>query len=151
MTRLLDTLRSQHESLAQLLGDITASLAASDEVATRTGYASFLALLQEHLALEDEAFYPELLSVAEKPGNATLAIVATSFASNMERISVNLRQSLLRHAGEDFSLPAFAADWPQLVDVLRGRISAEESSLYPMYARAIGQQFQRTLARTGTG
>lgn len=136
-------MRTQHARLEQLLEEVSSGVAAGDAAATQARFTELTEELLAHLALEDTEFYPELLRISEEPSNAHLAIVAGAFASNMERITANLRQLLARQSERGFELQSFATGWPQLAQVLKTRIQAEETSLYPMYARAIGEPVRR--------
>jgi hypothetical protein len=149
MAQLLDTMRTQHQRLERLLDEISSCVEAGDASTAQASFEKFTGELLAHLALEDDEFYPELLRLSKAAGNAHLAIVAGSFASNMERITTNLRQLSERHS-RGFEFGAFATAWPHLVQVLKTRIHAEETSLYPMYARAIGEPVRRRLSGPGS-
>jgi hemerythrin-like domain-containing protein len=134
---LIATLKQQHVLVLELVAKIEAALTQRDGVAIQTHLDQLRTGLLAHLALEDSKLYPALVQQAESAGEAQRALVAKTFATNMQQISEALVRFLGRYA--TVSTPAvletFSREWRGVVNTLRQRIDSEEKTLYPLYTR----------------
>ena len=131
---LIDSLKSDHQKLLALYGEIQADFDNKDYPAVSEKLETFKGALQGHLLTENVRLYIYLdRSLAQDPTNSDLirgfrremddiAKVAMGFINKYSAIGVD--EDLAKHFGEDFAT---------IGKVLGERIQREEETLYPLY------------------
>lgn len=136
---LIQTLKSQHAAVLEMVKQMDARLEREDIPGAARLLTPFRRALEAHLALEDGELYPRLIQAADEKRDATLGQTARLFASNMGHISQLLRQFLAKYEGKaSLELEPFRREWRAVAEVLGSRVDQEEKMLYPLYARVDG-------------
>jgi hypothetical protein len=135
MSSLVETLKAEHAAVLLMVGQLQIELNATELDKVSQTLTRLKVALLAHLAREDAELYPGLVEMAEKAGDASMARGARAFQDNMKRISEGLVAFLGKYEGKKFDVVAFNRDWKSIVEVLGARITAEETTLYPMYER----------------
>lgn len=136
MGELVATLTAHHRAVEGLVGRIDSQIAAAQFVEASATLNGMRDALLGHLAMEDGQLYPQLVAAAERTGQAGLATVARTFATNMASISTGLIAFFTRYPdGASLQRPTFAREWKSICAVLGDRIQQEESTLYPLHAK----------------
>jgi hypothetical protein len=133
---LIATLRAQHAAVLTLVQDIEACIEKGDTKQLHVQLKALGGALTAHLALEDAQLYPGLEKLAATKGSENLRTVASQFSINMGRISQSLLSFLRKYDAAVTDLTSFRRDWSQVKAALASRISAEETSLYPLFEKA---------------
>ncbi len=138
---LVPTLKSQHQAVIALAGQVNEALGKKDVAAIQKHLSVLGGALLGHLDIEDTELYPALIKAAQDSGQDNLATTARLFSSNMAFISRALKDFLGRYGGKPtFDLKQFGDDWKNIVASLSARINAEETTLYPMYEKAFSSK-----------
>lgn len=133
---LIQTLKTQHQHLEQLIAAIDAGFQRADAAEVARQVTALKRTLVAHLELEDKRLYPELISAAESRNEPAQVALAKMFSANMGRISEALLKFVGRFDGQSPADPArFASEWKTIRQVLVERVRSEEASLYPLYGR----------------
>ncbi|MGQ0506989.1 MAG: hemerythrin domain-containing protein [Myxococcaceae bacterium] len=135
MTDLIGTLKAQHHAVMELARQLDAHVTGGNVTEIQETLDLIKGALVAHLALEDKDLYPELVRRAEETKQDHLALVAKSFASNMERITEAVLRFLTKYENDVVDVQTFARDWHEVQDALVARIHAEETALYPLYGK----------------
>ena len=130
-----DKFRAQHEDILQVARDITAKLQAKgDPAALRKLLSNLAGKVNFHLAMEDEALYPHLMSA----GNAAAKARAGKFKEEMgglgrvfNEYNAKWQASAIR---ADFD--GFANETRKVFGALAKRIERENNELYPLADKA---------------
>ncbi|MCC7013188.1 MAG: hemerythrin domain-containing protein [Planctomycetes bacterium] len=136
---MLDRLREQHSeilALARTLADLARLIpTAGHGLRLRAALDRWAALLGEHLALEDQRLYPQLLASADplvsssaRRFSAEMGGLASAFAVFDERWRD--ASAIEREAA------SFRGDLDSVTEALTQRILAEENLLYLLQGRA---------------
>jgi iron-sulfur cluster repair protein YtfE (RIC family) len=128
VSKLIDELKKDHVALVQLLDEIKAVGATSEEGKKKLAQAKNGLLA--HLKKEDNELYPALKKASEK--DAKLKTTLDIFAKDMDAISTFAMEFFTNYANGGDGIK-FAGDWGKLYATLAGRIRKEESSLYAEY------------------
>ena len=96
-------------------------------------------MIVAHNALEDRELYPTLIAAGQHGEHAPLATTAKLFADNMLRISEGMMAFFNRHDPRNLDLAKFEADFKNFTGLMGSRITAEETTLYPIYERISAQ------------
>lgn len=135
---LVQTLKTQHANLEEKCAALNARLEENDAAGARAVLAELRADFLAHVLLEKEKLYPALLAKTEAQDAKAQTILTRSFEGGVGIIVDALERVTARHAQTD-AVDALATEWATLLHALRSRITAEESSLYPMYSRFVGR------------
>ncbi len=135
----LHRLQAQHREILDLLHSLTALIA--DPRARRTQVAArlFEELAQkvtEHLALEDNTLYRELLVHPDPEAQRT----ARDFLASSHGLRKRLKDLSVFPCSPEAptdQCEAFVAESRELFDQLRNRIEIEEERLYPLVKKAV--------------
>jgi len=132
---IVETLRTQHERLAAVAGNLRRQLNVDHLTRsageTRTLLSSLVGLLRVHLSAEDKVLYPRLMESADPNVRET----AKRFVDEMGGLSNALAGFVRRwpHPGSIAERPdQFIHETAELLDALETRIRSEEAVLYPM-------------------
>ena len=134
----LDTLKQQHEEINEIINVL--SLLIPDEKARKSriveGLLKELAQkVGEHLALEDDTLYKELLVHPD----AELQRTARNFLSGsheLRRLFTDYVQHACKPNSKRKECEAFVKESQDLFELLEKRIQIEESRFYPMAEKA---------------
>lgn len=126
-----DKFRAQHDDILQVAGTITAQLKANgDPAALRKLLSNLAGKVNFHLAMEDEALYPRLMT----GGSAAVKTRATKFKDEMGGLgrvfteyNNRWQTSAIR---ADFD--GFANETRKVFGALAKRIERENNELYPL-------------------
>jgi iron-sulfur cluster repair protein YtfE (RIC family) len=144
---LTETLKQQHAEVLRQVDIIQAGIEKADRGLIRSELEKLGTALVAHLMLEDRQLYPEIERLATESGSEHLAVVARQFASNMGRISAALLAFLAKYEKPFTDLDAFKRDWSSVLSALEGRIMSEETTLYPLYEKAVRAAERRAQAK----
>lgn len=134
---LIATLKAQHGEVQKLMESFEQSLSKNEGAKAKELITTIGGALVGHLALEDRELYPALVKLAEQKNDQHLAMVARTFMENMSRISGALIGFIDRHSNPNVGIDRLKAEWPAIRQTLGERIMSEESTLYPLYTRAL--------------
>jgi hypothetical protein len=151
MNTLIRVLSGQHRALERKVGLLNDALGRGSATEVQAMLPAFKISMVAHLKLEDSDLYPELLRTAEAVQDPQLALVARAFARTMPPISAGLIDFIQRHETRKLDLEVFARDWSKLLGLLTSRIQSEESTLYPLYAKAVLRQSPPGAAQLSPG
>ena len=134
----LEKLKQQHEEINELINVL--SLLIPDEKARQSRIVEDLLKeltkkVTEHLALEDDTLYKELLVHSD----ADLQRVARNFLSGsheLRRLFTEYVHHACRPGSKQKECEAFVKESQDLFEMLEKRIQIEESKFYPLAARA---------------
>ncbi len=147
---LINTLKSQHQAVIGLVGQINDAVVRKDQPAIQKHLDVLGKALLGHLAIEDTELYPALIKAAETSGQDNLATTARLFATNMTFITRALKHFLGRYGtGAKFEMKTFPDDWKNIVSSLDARIRAEETTLYAMYEKVTAAKAGPRVAAAG--
>lgn len=144
---LTETLKQQHAEVLRQVDVIQAGIEKADRDLIRSELEKLGTALVAHLMLEDRQLYPELERLATENGAEHLAVVARQFASNMSRISAALLAFLAKYEKPFTDIAVFKRDWSSVLAALSGRILSEETTLYPLYEKAVGAAQKKVQAK----
>ena len=130
-----DKFRTQHDDILRVAGDITSQLKTNgDAAALRKLLSNLAGKVNFHLAMEDEALYPQLM----KAGTADVKARATKFKEEMGGLGKvftdynNKWQTSAIRADFD----GFANETRKVFGALAKRIERENKELYPLADKA---------------
>jgi hemerythrin-like domain-containing protein len=134
----LDTLKQQHEEIKELLNVL--SLLIPDEQARKSriveGLLKDLAKkVGDHLALEDDTLYKELL-VHPDPNLQRTARNFLSGSHELRRLFTNYVQHACKPASKHKECEEFVKESEELFELLEQRVQIEESKFYPLAEKA---------------
>lgn len=127
--------RAQHDDILQIAGDITAQLKANgDPAAVRKLLSNMAGKVNFHLALEDEALYPRLMT----SGNAAVKARAGKFKEEMGGLGRVFTEynNRWQTAAIRADFDGFANDTRKVFGALAKRIERENNDLYPLADKA---------------
>lgn len=136
MNTLVSELRKQHETLRVAVTAVT-ELGTHTPLPTEQIAAelvSFHGLLDEHLALEDTRFYPELLRAMKV--DEMDAAVTEEFIAQMAAIGKQVYGFLVAYENQEHlstHAEAFRSELADIVHALASRMYAEDRSVYALY------------------
>lgn len=130
-----DKFKAQHDDILQVAGEITSQLKANgDPAALRKLLSNMAGKVNFHLAMEDEALYPRLMT----GGTAAVKTKAAKFKEEMGGLgrvftdySAKWQTSAIR---ADFD--GFANETRKVFGALAKRIERENNELYPLADKA---------------
>ena len=130
-----DKFRAQHDDILQVAGEITAQLKANgDPAALRKLLSNMAGKVNFHLAMEDEALYPRLMT----GGSAAVKARAGKFKEEMGGLgrvfteyNTKWQTTAIR---ADFD--GFANETRKVFGALAKRIERENNELYPLADKA---------------
>ena len=137
---ITDALREQHKVVLLIVNEIQSAIAASDRPRIQLELKQLERVLSRHLAMEDAELYPGLERMAVENGSDHLAVVARQFSTNMCRITESLLAFLRKNDRPIADLALFSREWTHNLSALSGRIASEESTLYPLYEKALREK-----------
>ena len=132
---LIERLSEQHRQVETLVAGVTEALAHNRLARSRELLISIRSALLGHLALEDLELYPALIVAAQRAGLREEEQLARTFATNMERISQQLKEFFARHTSHHADSAALKHEFPSMLKALAARIQSEETMLYPLYTK----------------
>lgn len=127
--------RRQHHQLRTLLDGMSRFLVPLDAGACRAGLERLSTVLKVHLALEDKALYPHLIT----HDNPDVRRTAGEFQFHMGRLAQEFEAFHARWSrpGEiESSAYEFAVEYRELSEALRRRMDMEDTTLYVLVERA---------------
>ncbi|MEK6578293.1 MAG: hemerythrin domain-containing protein [Bdellovibrionota bacterium] len=131
-----DNFRKQHKDLLGIVGQITAVLNPAAVKKDPNGVKQLLSTLAGkitvHLAMEDEALYPEILAKGSPQAKQT----AQAFMKEMGSIKTVFTGYVGKWSTPDVigtHAEDFCHETKQLFSALGNRISREDNELYPLY------------------
>lgn len=130
-----DVYRRQHQQLRTLLAGTSRFLVPLDAAACRAGLGRLSTVLNVHLALEDKALYPHLMT----HDNPDVRRTASEFQSRMGSLAQQFQSFYERweRPGEiESSAYEFAVEYRALSEALRSRMDMEDTTLYELVERA---------------
>jgi regulator of sigma D len=136
MNTLVTQLREQHEHLRSAITSVTELGAQTPFPAQQiaTALTSFKTQLDEHLAIEDTTFYPELLRAMK--ADEMDASVTEEFISQMAAIGAQVYGFLARYGSQEYltsHAEQFRSELADIVHALAARMYAEDRSVYALY------------------
>lgn len=134
--QVVSDLKQQHQKMAEACKRLADSTGTADGSGLYSQLNQIKSMLTDHLRIEDNQFYPELMKAAEK--DATVAGVAKAYMTSMGQISQVVGQFFTKYdsgGAINSQKQKFADDWRQIVAALERRIASEEKSLYPLYEK----------------
>lgn len=129
-------LKAQHVKMAEACKRLADSVTSTDGNGLYNQLNQIKGALADHLRIEDNQFYPELMKAAEK--DATVAGVAKAYMTSMGQIGQVITQFFTKYNSGDVinaQKQKFGDDWRQILGALERRIASEEKSLYPLYEK----------------
>jgi hypothetical protein len=130
-----DVYRRQHHQIRTLLAGTSQFLVPLDAGACRSGLERLATVLNVHLALEDKALYPRLMTHDDPDVRRT----ASEFHTRMGRLAEQFEAFYAKwgRPGEiESSAYEFAVEYRALSEALRHRMDVEDATLYQLVERA---------------
>ena len=130
---IISTMITQHRALQKELGAIAEILGGSEPDAEKIsqGLVQFKGDLMEHLDLENNTFYKELLKEMKEKGQNTDK--TEQFIAEMDGIGKVVVEFLGKFASTqdiESKLDEFKSEFDNIVEVLTLRVESEESGVY---------------------
>ena len=135
----LHRLQAQHREILDLLHSLAALIADPQARRTQVTARLFEELAQkvtEHLALEDDTLYRELLVHPDPGVQRTARDFLASSHGLRKRLAASQHHPCSPEAPAD-QCEAFVAESRELFEQLRNRIEIEEERLYPLVKKAV--------------
>ncbi|HEX23203.1 MAG TPA: hemerythrin domain-containing protein [Chromatiales bacterium] len=133
-TTLIDDLKSDHQQLGVVFGELVAAASTGKIKETKAALDEFEGLLYDHLLKEKTSFYIYLRGIFSED-EGTLELV-NHFSREMDGIQREVMKFLRKYKESDLSSDELREMNNELSDLgkaLTGRIKREESQLYPLY------------------
>ncbi len=128
----LETLKRQHEEIAQILSDIKSYIKqdiAKEALEISSKISNLAGKLKVHLNTEDQYMYPQLLKSSNHEVRTTaqayideMGTISTEFMAYKERFNTRTKIT------NDIAL--FVSESQRIFDLLEERIAKEDSNLY---------------------
>ncbi len=131
---LIDDLKSDHQQLGVIFGELVAAASSGKAKETKIALDHFEGLLYEHLLKEKTSFYIYLRGILSQD-EGTLELV-NHFSREMDGIQREVIKFLRKYKNSDLSpneLSTMNNELRDLGKALTNRIKREESQLYPLY------------------
>jgi len=130
----LETLKQQHEEICELMHIL--SLLVTDERARKSRivenlFAELAKKVSEHLVLEDDTLYKDLL-VHKDPSVQRTARNFLSGSRELKRIFTEYLKYVCRPSSKQNDCEAFVKETGEVFKLLQERIRMEESKFYPI-------------------
>lgn len=136
MKPFIHRLKLQQRAIERLAFELGVELAIHNRATLKVRLQEYADTVLGHLALEQEAIFPELVRFADARGLSRLAERSRAFVRDAEHIAHGLRTLLAPHQAQPLSLTKLEQDWPLLRSLVNTLI-AEESAIYDLYDRAV--------------
>jgi len=133
-TTLIEDLKSDHQRLGVIFGELVAAARAGKTKETKAALDEFEGLLYDHLLKEKTSFYIYLRGIFSED-EGTLELV-NHFSREMDAIQREVMKFLRKYKASELSpdeLQEMNAELDDLGKALTDRIKREESQLYPLY------------------
>jgi len=129
LVNIVPTLIAQHRTLEDDLGQANAGI--DNEVKIDESLKKFTQDLHEHLTLENDVFYVELLKKMKDRGQDTTQTEV--FIDEMEKIAQTITAFLEKfNSAENIKekISEFKVEFGNIIEALKMRIEAEEAGVY---------------------
>lgn len=123
--------RRQHDQLRRLIVSTSNHLVPLDAVACRAGLARLETIVSVHLALEDQALYPRMMT----HDNPKIREIAANYRTRMGSLAAEFQTFVRKWSpcGEIESAAFdFAVEYCAISDALIHRMELEDSTLYAL-------------------